>query len=241
VLSLTTGDHDLARQWLNESLLLARAVGDRRILGAALHQMAALDAACGDHAAAIAGYAESLQVLEQVQDSWGIARALAGCAHVLRAAGQPESAKQIRMMADALLDSLGAHRSPVDRDAYARPAPPIEKTPRSPRATRRSHRREDLSQIVGRTLAVLRSEPTIQPDAPDERQRDTITLTPRELEVASLVARGLTNREIAAALVIAERTADTHVSNLLGKLGAKTRSQIATWAVEHGQGPRQAT
>src|SRR5579864_2141709 len=56
-----------------------------------------------------------------------------------------------------------------------------------------------------------------------------------------LIARGLTNREIAPALVIAERTADTHVSSLLGKLGAKTRSQIATGAVEHGQGPKEAT
>ena len=64
-----------------------------------------------------------------------------------------------------------------------------------------------------------------------------MALTAREREVAVLVARGLTNREIATELVIAERTADTHVSNLLGKLGAKTRSQIAAWAVEHDLRP----
>jgi non-specific serine/threonine protein kinase len=51
----------------------------------------------------------------------------------------------------------------------------------------------------------------------------------------------LTNREIAAELVIAERTADTHVSNLLGKLGAKTRSQIAAWVVEHDRQAKPPT
>jgi non-specific serine/threonine protein kinase len=43
----------------------------------------------------------------------------------------------------------------------------------------------------------------------------------------------LTNRAIAEQLVIAERTAETHVSNILSKLGLDTRSQIATWAVAH--------
>jgi non-specific serine/threonine protein kinase len=59
--------------------------------------------------------------------------------------------------------------------------------------------------------------------------------------VAALVASGLTNREIAAMLVIAKRTADTHVSNVLGKLGLRTRSQIAAWAVEHDLRPSDAT
>jgi DNA-binding NarL/FixJ family response regulator len=58
--------------------------------------------------------------------------------------------------------------------------------------------------------------------------------------VAALVASGLTNREIAAMLVIAERTADTHVSNVLGKLGLRTRSQIAAWAVQNDVGPNRA-
>jgi DNA-binding NarL/FixJ family response regulator len=53
------------------------------------------------------------------------------------------------------------------------------------------------------------------------------SLTCREREVAMLVAKGMTNRQIAAQLVIAERTADTHVQNLLGKLGCGSRSQVA--------------
>ncbi|MET7279274.1 AAA family ATPase [Kribbella sp. NPDC005582] len=55
-------------------------------------------------------------------------------------------------------------------------------------------------------------------------------LSARETEVARLVATGLTNRQIAAELVISERTAQNHVQHILTKLGFATRSQIASWA-----------
>ncbi|MFI6094478.1 ATP-binding protein [Lentzea sp. NPDC051213] len=57
----------------------------------------------------------------------------------------------------------------------------------------------------------------------------TVDLSSREHEVASLVAEGLTNREIAGRLVISERTAQNHVQHILTKLGFRTRSQIAAW------------
>jgi non-specific serine/threonine protein kinase len=60
-------------------------------------------------------------------------------------------------------------------------------------------------------------------------------LSPREREVAVLVAQGHSNAEIGAALVIATRTADTHVGHILTKLGLHTRAQIAAWVVEHGK------
>jgi DNA-binding NarL/FixJ family response regulator len=59
-------------------------------------------------------------------------------------------------------------------------------------------------------------------------------LTAREQEVAKLIALGLTNRQIADELVISERTADTHVQNILGKLGLKSRAQVAAWFVSSG-------
>ena len=62
-------------------------------------------------------------------------------------------------------------------------------------------------------------------------------LSPREREVAALIARGLTNRDIAAALVIAERTADTHVQHILNKLGFRARAQVAAWAAGQGLAP----
>jgi non-specific serine/threonine protein kinase len=59
-------------------------------------------------------------------------------------------------------------------------------------------------------------------------------LSPREREVVALVARGLSNREIAAQLVITERTAGAHVEHILDKLGFASRTQIGVWAAEHG-------
>jgi DNA-binding NarL/FixJ family response regulator len=58
-------------------------------------------------------------------------------------------------------------------------------------------------------------------------------LTCREREVAVRIARGLSNREIARDLVIAVGTTERHVANILNKLGMRSRSQIAAWAVEH--------
>jgi DNA-binding NarL/FixJ family response regulator len=65
-------------------------------------------------------------------------------------------------------------------------------------------------------------------------QRTATALTPREREILVLVAQGKSNRDIADALVISERTARTHVSNVLGKLGLASRTQAALWAVREG-------
>ncbi|WP_431948586.1 response regulator [Actinacidiphila sp. bgisy167] len=62
------------------------------------------------------------------------------------------------------------------------------------------------------------------------------TLTDREREVLSLIAEGRSNREIARALVLSEKTVKTHVSNILMKLDLSDRTQAALWAVRHGIG-----
>ncbi|HEY7069025.1 MAG TPA: response regulator transcription factor, partial [Acidimicrobiales bacterium] len=63
-------------------------------------------------------------------------------------------------------------------------------------------------------------------------------LTPREVEVLRLVADGLANKQIALRLRVSEKTAKTHVSNILAKLGVSARTQAATWAVREGLAPR---
>ena len=56
----------------------------------------------------------------------------------------------------------------------------------------------------------------------------------REREVAALIAQGKINREIAEVLVVSERTVESHVGNIMFKLGVHSRRQIAAWAVEKG-------
>jgi non-specific serine/threonine protein kinase len=65
-------------------------------------------------------------------------------------------------------------------------------------------------------------------------------LSLREREVAALVARGLTNRQIADELVISERTAEGHVERLREKLGVHNRAEVAIWVIQNGVVPASA-
>ena len=66
-----------------------------------------------------------------------------------------------------------------------------------------------------------------------EKPIDGPQLTERELEVIRLVTQGKSNREIAEALVISEKTAKAHISNILGKLGVEDRTQMAVYAIKN--------
>ncbi len=59
-------------------------------------------------------------------------------------------------------------------------------------------------------------------------------LTRREREVAALIGEGLSNKQIAARLVISQRTAESHVEHILAKLGLTARTQIASWFATRG-------
>jgi DNA-binding NarL/FixJ family response regulator len=86
-----------------------------------------------------------------------------------------------------------------------------------------------------RAYRALASLPKAKPISPSRTKTEKFGgLTAREREVATLIAQGKTSREIAERLVVSERTAEVHVSNILGKLGFTSRAQIAAWAVEKG-------
>ncbi len=88
-----------------------------------------------------------------------------------------------------------------------------------------------LSPRAARTvLECMRREPA-PTDSIGEFEHD---LSPREIEVLQLVARGLDNNDIAAEMSISPRTAKNHVSSILGKLRVSNRIQAAVYAVKHG-------
>ncbi len=61
---------------------------------------------------------------------------------------------------------------------------------------------------------------------------DTVELTPTEVKVVQLVARGLSNREIAEVMNVSQRTIESHVSNMLAKTSLHNRTELARWAIE---------
>ncbi len=104
------------------------------------------------------------------------------------------------------------------------------------------------SDLVEAIRAAKRGEARLHPDAARKLMAQIARpaapppgddLTARELEVLALVARGQSNREIAASLVISEKTVKTHVSSLLSKLHQEDRTQLAIYALKHGLVPKE--
>jgi DNA-binding NarL/FixJ family response regulator len=90
--------------------------------------------------------------------------------------------------------------------------------------------RFEAGRHLGRDAAVRLAlgEPAEQA-APTSDDTGTSLLGNREAEVARLVAQGLSNKQIAERLFISEHTVDSHVRNILNKLGVNSRAQIASW------------
>jgi DNA-binding CsgD family transcriptional regulator len=113
-------------------------------------------------------------------------------------------------------------------------APVIPSGARNPR----SGRSRDSAQAPNDTpVTPPRNDTPMPPPASRLPATGSSPLTAREREVAALVARGFTNRQIAEALVITEGTAGSHLEHILAKLGFRSRAQIAAWAVARGLPP----
>jgi DNA-binding NarL/FixJ family response regulator len=89
-----------------------------------------------------------------------------------------------------------------------------------------------MERAIAQALSPLEERCDIPAEADGASEVDNGTvLTWREREVSTLIAQGLTNRQIADELVISERTVDTHVANILRKLGFACRAQVEAWSV----------
>jgi predicted ATPase/DNA-binding CsgD family transcriptional regulator len=167
---------------------------------------------------------EALPLLRAVHDSWGAGAALSilawGAARDGRhryAARLLGACQTIRGAEGTPLAELGAFAVHHDRATQATRAAlgPDGYTSAVDQGTHFT-----LDEAIGYALGETTTPRTTG---------DPTGLTRREQEIAALIAEGLTNREIAARLVISPRTVESHIEHILTKLGVATRTQIATW------------
>ncbi|HKV63987.1 MAG TPA: response regulator transcription factor [Candidatus Acidoferrum sp.] len=76
--------------------------------------------------------------------------------------------------------------------------------------------------------------PKAEQFCPNEAKREELAITPREMEILELIARGMSNREIAEKLFVSENTVKTHSSRVFDKLGARRRTQAVQLGKEFG-------
>ncbi|KND30584.1 ATP-binding protein [Streptomyces acidiscabies] len=201
------------------AVTLAEAHGERHCRSYALLALGYELRARGDHEQALAHIRAALEILRDFDDFVASARALDLLAWIAAAepsAGAHERSALLLGAASALARSVslpvgaefGAHHARCAEAVAAALGP----------------------EAYGAALAEgSRYDTPAQALALALREDTAPSLTRREREVAALVARGLTNRLIAAELSLSPRTADRHVENILTKLGLRRRSQIAVW------------
>lgn len=237
VVARLQGDLERSEALLTESLALSRDVKDKWRIALALHSLGVVAFRRGDYNRAATLYGESLVLAGQIRDRWIADDCLDGLAAVACARGHYALAARTLGAADVLREMLGY-----------RPLADVQGDHDRCVATTRvglgdavfaaawtEGRTMTLERVISDALAAgetLAAKPRSAAKPGDGK--GTGLLTPREREVAALIAQGKTNREIAIILVITERTADTHVQHILNKLGIGSRAQIAGWAVAHG-------
>jgi predicted ATPase/DNA-binding CsgD family transcriptional regulator len=231
-LASSQGDFVAADEWYVESAVLFRELGDTRDLAACLSNQAGIARDRGDLGRATALAQESLALFHELGDHRGIAVCLELIGSAIAAQGQTERGARLLAAAETVRESTGVDR-PAARGAEQERTVAALRSRLGADAFARAWetgRRLPLDEIVADALTP--AEPAA-PQSPPGGTRPS-PLTRREREVAALIARGLTNRQIAEELFIAERTADTHVEHILAKLGLGSRTQVATWVVERG-------
>lgn len=231
--ALDEEDCAAARAAFDERLAIVRELGRKPGISLAITALASLALAEGDYAAARQRLEESVAIWRETADKGAVAFLVASFAELAAAEGRLVRASQLAGAAEALRETYG---SPTAPGMQLRLEHMLERSRQAPRdaesdAAWAAGRGMSLEQAIAFALA---SEAPAPGAAPPPGPSRATPLSPREREVAALVARGLTNRQIADVLVISERTAEGHVERIRGKLGFTSRARVAAWAVEHG-------
>jgi predicted ATPase/DNA-binding SARP family transcriptional activator/DNA-binding CsgD family transcriptional regulator len=234
LVAVTGHNYDRAAALYEESLMLARKVGDSFgiILSLGIGALASLGK--GDHHQTRMLYEKGLRVSNQLS-SMNLARlhlhisaALAG------AQGRAVRSARLWGATEVMREAIGTIFSPAEHRAYG---PYIEAA-----RAQLDEAAWEKAYTEGKTLTLEEAieyalsgvkEPA-PPASPTVMEEHPVTLTPREQEVAILVTRGLTSRQISEELHLSERTITTHVSRILKKLEVHSREQIAARMGDEG-------
>jgi predicted ATPase/DNA-binding NarL/FixJ family response regulator len=174
--------------------------------------------------------AEALRIYTDVNDPRGVAQCLEALALVASERAHYESAARL-IGAAAALRVRAAARQP---DAEQARSSALERVlaralgPQDADALMHAGRTMPAHQAADLAMAVALGA------APGDQDRShQVSLTPRERQVAALVASGRTNRQIGRVLGISEKTAEVHLHHVMSKLDARSRAEVAAWAVTH--------
>ncbi len=247
-LALLAGDDGKATALYQESLALWQELRGTPGIASALHKLGQVSRRRGDDRLARARLAEALVLQRDLGNKQGIAECLAAVGGVAATAGRAEYAAQLFAASSALLDGIGVPLAPVDqqtldqdvtytRDQLGTDAWAVAWSIGSELSTDDAI---SLALTAADPAAAAAADATGAPDrmaGADAGRSGVGRLSAREQEVSRLVAAGLTNREISRALSISEKTVGSHLDHIMTKLGLRSRTRIAVWAVEHGLRP----
>jgi predicted ATPase/DNA-binding CsgD family transcriptional regulator len=180
----------------------------------------------GDHSAAEAALIEALEATLVIDDRPGLVIRMEMLASSAAMAGRGSRAAELLGASEMLRLRIGAQRSPFTR-AHAEAAQELARAALGEERYRKSYERGASLDRDG-AVALALGKDLVRP-APSPISTTPSPLGKREREVADLIAEGLSNKEIASRLFLSERTVETHVYNILNKLGFSSRVSIAAW------------
>ena len=232
--ALRGGALDQAAALLEEALPTFEAMGDHNAIAFVLTNLGRVAAQQGDHSRAASLFRRALAEFHASGDRWGIAHVLEDGAWLVLDAGQAERATRLLGAVDAARTADGvqlpvAHRSRHDQ-VVGQAREVLGESRFSELFTRgRATALPDALTEAMEALAGISPPPVIEASSPTA----ALGLTPREAEVLGLLARGMSDREIADTLSISERTAGNHVQHAMQKIGVESRTAAAIFAVRH--------